>query len=161
VLGPVTLPQFRPAPPPRHAETRTAGEVSVGDALPLTPVPITATLIVSGAIATRDYEDVHHDRDIAIRRGAADIFMNIHTSLGLVQRWLSDWSGPEAVLRALRVRLGAPNHPGDTMTFAGEVTAVDRASGAVSVSCTGFNALADHVVGTADLVLPTGTGSAR
>jgi uncharacterized protein len=161
VLGSITLPQFRPAPPPRRSTTLTAPEVTVGDALPLTPVPITATLVVAGAVATRDYEDVHHDRDLAVRRGADDIFMNIHTSLGLAQRWLSDWAGPEAVLRALRVRLGAPNHPGDTMTLAGEVTATDPASAAITVSFTGFNSRGDHVVGTAELVLPTSAGSAR
>jgi uncharacterized protein len=156
VLGPITLPQFRPAPPPRRVDTRTASDVAVGERLPLTPIPITATLIVGGALATRDYEDVHHDRDIAVRRGAADIFMNIHTSVGLAQRWLTDWTGPEAVLRALRVRLGAPNHPGDTMTFAGDVAAADSASGRITVSFQGFNGLGDHIVGTADLTLPTG-----
>ncbi len=159
VAGPITLPQFRPARPPRRERTLAPGEVAVGDPLPLTPVPVTATLIVSGALATRDYEDVHHDRDIAIRRGAADIFMNIHTSLGLAHRWLSDWAGPEAVLRALRVRLGAPNHPGDTMTFAGEVSSVDAGTGAVTVSFTGFNGIGDHIVGTADLELPAAPAS--
>jgi hypothetical protein len=157
--GPITLPQFRPARPGRRETTLTAGEVAVGDALPLAPVPLTTSSVVAGAIATRDYEDVHHDRDLAVRRGAPDIFPNIHTSVGMVQRWLSDWAGPEAVYRAVRVRLGVPVHPGDTLTFAGAVTAADAGSGAVTVSFTGFCDRGDHVTGTAEVVLPGGAAA--
>ncbi len=85
------------------------------------PVPITTTLVVSGALMTLDYFDGHHDRDMAVRRGSADVFMNIHTSAGLIERFISDWSGPEAIWRNLRLRLGAPNYPGDVMTLTGSV----------------------------------------
>jgi uncharacterized OB-fold protein/acyl dehydratase len=152
--GPITLPQFRPASPGRRTTTLTAAAVAVGDALPLAPVELTTSFVVAGAIATRDYEDVHHDRDLARRRGAPDIFPNIHTSVGMVQRWLSDWAGPEAVYRAVRVRLGVPVHPGDLLTFSGTVTAADGATGAVTVSFTGWCDRGDHVTGTAELELP-------
>ena len=36
-----------------------------GDQLPAWELPITPTLVVSTAIATRDFQDVHHDRDLA------------------------------------------------------------------------------------------------
>jgi uncharacterized OB-fold protein/acyl dehydratase len=152
--GPITLPQFRPARPPRRETTLAIDEVAPGDPLPLAPVPITPTLIVSGALATRDFTDVHHDRDIAVARGSKDIFMNIHTSLGLLQRYVTDWAGPEALVRALRVRLGAPNYPYDTMTMTGAVTAADAGTGEVTVSARGYNSLGDHITGTVELSLP-------
>ena len=70
-------------------------EVSVGDELPPLDVPITPTRIIAGAIASRDFQDVHHDRDLAIERGSKDIFMNILTTNGWVGRFVTDWAGPE------------------------------------------------------------------
>jgi uncharacterized OB-fold protein len=158
--GPISLPQFRPARSPRRETTRSVGDVTVGDPLPLGAIPLTTTLIVGGALMTRDYFDGHHDRDMAIQRGSKDVFMNIHTTLGLVQRYVSDWAGPEAVWRALRVRLGAPNYPYDTMTMTGRVDDVDAETGVVTVAFRGTNQLGDHVSGTAELVLPGGSAYA-
>jgi uncharacterized protein len=155
--GPISLPQFRPARPVRRATTLTESDVQVGDQLPIDPIPLTTTLIVGGALMTRDYFDGHHDRDMALRRGSTDVFMNIHTTLGLVERYVSDWAGPEAVWRALRVRLGAPNYPYDTMTMSGLVDDVDAERGIVTVAFRGTNRLGDHVSGTAELALPGGS----
>ena len=150
----------RPAPasgpppprPPRREKTLRFAEVQAGQALAPSPVPITATLIVAGAIASRDYQDVHHDKAAAIRRGTPDIFMNILTTSGLVARYASDWAGPEALLTALRIRLGAPNHPGDLMLLSGRVAAAE--GGRVELAIRGANSLADHVTGTVELKLP-------
>ena len=136
-------------------------EVSVGDHLPEVPVPLTRTLIVSTAIASRDYQDVHHDSVLAVERGSKDIFMNILSTNGIVGRYVTDWSGPGAVLTDVNIRLGAPNYPDDTMTLTGSVTEVDRTSGvdgkgAVVVTLRGANGLGDHVTGTVRLLLPTG-----
>ena len=152
--GPISLPQFQPARQPRRETTLTVGEAAAGDPLPLCPVPLTTTLIAGGALMTRDWFDAHHDRDRAVARGSKDVFMNIHTSLGLVERYVSDWCGPEAHWRAIRVRLGAPNYPGDTMTLSGSVQSSDRSTGSVTVAFRGRNALGDHASGTAELVLP-------
>ena len=116
------------------------------------PVPITATLIVATAIASRDYQDVHHDRELAVLRGSPDIFMNILTTSGLVSRYVTDWAGPEAMLRKLSIRLGAPNYPHDTMTFYGAVSSVR--DGRVEVGIQGLNKLGPHVTGTVELELP-------
>ena len=155
--GPISLPQFRPIRPTRRVTSARIDEVTEGDELPLDPIPITPILVVSAALATRDFATVHHDRDIALRAGSNDIFMNIHTTLGLTQRYLTDCLGPETLFRNVRVRLGAPNYPGDTMTMTGTVTRVDRATGDVTVGFRGFNQLGNHAVGTADLVLPGGS----
>ena len=96
--------------------------MAVGDELPTLVLPITRTLIVSGAIASRDYQDVHHDSVLAKERGSKDIFMNILTTNGLVGRYVTDWSGPRSRLSEVNIRLGAPNHPDCTMTLTGSVT---------------------------------------
>lgn len=136
---------------PPESVTRRADAVSVGDVLPGRAFPITTTLIVATAIASRDYQDVHHDRDLAIARGSKDIFMNILTSSGLSARWVTDWAGPEARLRALRIRLGAPNYPGDAMVMQGRVVALDGALATVEFA--GMNELGPHVMGTVDVEL--------
>jgi acyl dehydratase len=132
--------------------TLRRGEVKVGDALPALDVPITARAIVSGAIASRDYQDVHHDRDAARAAGSKDIFMNILTTNGYVGRFVTDWAGPEALLRVVDIRLGAPNYPGDSMRLSGEVTEVEDER--VTVKVRGANELGDHVTGTVELSLP-------
>ncbi len=127
-------------------------DVRVGDELPVLDVPVTRSLIVATAIASRDYQDVHHDPALAQEKGSPDIFMNILTTNGFVGRYVTDWAGPDAVVRAVKIRLGAPNHPGDTMRLTGAVTA--KADGRVEVGIRGANSLGDHVTGTVSLELP-------
>lgn len=124
----------------------------VGAVLPELVLPLTPTLIVSTALATRDYQDVHHDKDTAVRRGAPDIFMNILTTTGLVQRYVTDWAGPDSLVRGVAIRLGVPNYPGDTMTLTGTVTARDGQT--VVVDVRGANRLGDHVTGQVRIELP-------
>lgn len=128
-----------------------AADVAVGTRLPELKIHGDPTFIVSTAIATRDYQDVHHDRDSAQAKGSKDIFVNILTDTGLVQRYLTDWAGPRAVIRSIGLRLGVPWYAYDTVTFTGEVTAVE--DGLVTVKVVGANSLGDHVVATATLTL--------
>jgi acyl dehydratase len=128
-------------------------DVSEGDELPVLDVPITTTAIVAGAIASRDYQDVHHDAELARERGSKDVFMNILTTNGYVGRFVTDWAGPDAVLKKVAIRLGAPNYPGDTMRMTGRVTS--KADDAVEVEIRGANSMGDHVVGTVTLELPS------
>ena len=127
-------------------------DVEVGDELPALPIELTRTLIVATAIASRDYQDVHHDPGLAQERGSPDIFMNILTTNGFVGRYITDWAGPNAVFKSTKIRLGAPNYPGDTMMMTGEVT--KKEDGLVEVSLKGSNSRGDHVVGTVTLELP-------
>ncbi|HEY4397296.1 MAG TPA: MaoC family dehydratase [Acidimicrobiia bacterium] len=127
-------------------------DVQVGDEVPTLAIPLTRTLIVATAIASRDYQDVHHDPGLAQERGSPDIFMNILSTNGFVGRFITDWAGPDAILKNVKIRLGAPNHPGDTMTMTGHVTKKD--DGVVEVQVRGANDLGDHVTGTVTLELP-------
>ncbi len=134
------------------SQTLSYAEVSVGDELPALDVPLDTTLIVSTAIASRDFTPVHHDKAAAQAQGMGDVFMNILTTNGFVGRFVTDWAGPDAVLKNVAIKLGAPNLPGDTMKMRGKVESKD--GGVVSVSVVGKNNWGDHVTGTVKLSLP-------
>ena len=121
--------------------------VAVGDKLPELEIPITTKLIVGAAIATRDYQNVHHDQDAARELGSPNIFMNILTSNGFVGRYVTDWTGPSGVLKKVAIRLGAPNYPDDTMTMSGEVVAKDERARTIDLKIVGKNSLGNHVMG--------------
>jgi uncharacterized protein len=110
-------------------------------ALPDRVIDVTPTFVIASALATRDFQDVHHDRDLAAKRGARDIFINILTTTGLVQRYVSAWA-PDAVVRSVSIRLGVPCHAGDTLTLSGQALNDEI------VAVTGRCSLGDHVTGT-------------
>jgi uncharacterized OB-fold protein len=123
--GPMSLPAWRPAE----------------GALPDRVIDVTPTFVIASALATRDFQDVHHNRDLAVQRGARDIFINILTTTGLVQRYVSAWA-PDAVIRSVSIRLGVPCHAGETLTLSGQ--ALDDEVVAVTGRCS----LGDHVTAT-------------
>lgn len=131
-------------------------QVRPGAELPPLEIEITRTLIVAGAIASRDYQDVHHDTESARRRGSPDIFMNILTTNGLVGRYITDHFGPGATLRKVAIRLGAPNYPGDTMVLTGRIEKIDGDTATVSVL--GANGIGRHVTGTVTVMVPGEAG---
>ena len=124
-VGDMSLPAWRPAE----------------GTLPDRVIDVTPTFVIASALATRDFQDVHHDRDRAVARGARDIFVNILTTTGLVQRYVSAWA-PDAVVRAVSIRLGVPCHAGETLTLSGQ--ALDEEVVAVTGRCS----LGDHVTAT-------------
>lgn len=130
--------------------------MKTGEELAPLEIAVTRTLIVAGAIASRDYQDVHHDAELAREKGSPDIFMNILTTNGLVGRYVTDHFGPAAVLRKVAIRLGAPNYPGDTMVLSGTVTAVGD-DGTAEVSVVGVNGIGRHVTGTVTVGVPEGS----
>ena len=136
--------------------SRRWSEIREGDELPAFDLPLTASVIVAGAIASRDFMPVHHDRGYANAQGAPDIFMNILADTGYCSRFLTDWAGPEAMIRKLAIRLGVPVFPGSTLTYTGRVTATSLVGGEgiVELELRATNDLGDHVSGTAVLTLP-------
>jgi len=137
-------------------------DVRVGDPITSLELEMTPTRIVAGAIATRDFMPVHHDRDYAISQGAPDIFMNILSDTAYCSRFLTDWAGPEAMVQRLAIRLGVPACAGSTLSFSGSVTATELVNGVglVEVAFRATNDLGDHVTGTAVLDLPVQDGAA-
>lgn len=123
-------------------------DVKVGDELASLSIPITVQLIAGGAIATRDYFPGHHDMQAAQALGSPHIFMNILTTNGLVQRFVENWCGPAARLQDLKIKLGAPNYPGDTMTFQGSISDKRESDRSVEVTLKGKNGFGNHVTGT-------------
>ena len=103
--------------------TLLQGQVSVGDGLPELAYPVTATTIVLGALAARDWRPMHHDKDFAINRnGTRDIFINTPNLASWFERYITDWTGPFGRLQRVTFRMLGSIFPGDTMVFRGWVT---------------------------------------
>ncbi|MFP8871663.1 MAG: MaoC/PaaZ C-terminal domain-containing protein [Myxococcota bacterium] len=130
------------------------GDVSVGDELPKQEINITSSLIVGGAIASQDFTPVHHDQGAAQASGMQDVFMNILTTNGLCERFVTDWAGVDARVTNVSIKLGTPNLPGETMVMTGSITDRDDSDRAVTVEITGKNTWGNHVTGTIKVALP-------
>lgn len=128
----------------------------VGEVLPELVIEASVRNIVSTALASRDFQDVHHDVAMAQQRGSKTIFTNILTSNGYCLRYVTDWTGPETVVKKAAIRLGVPNYAGDTMTMSGTVEAVEALTEGelVTVAVRGRNSLGDHVTGTVTVLVP-------
>jgi acyl dehydratase len=135
---------------------RSSAEIVVGDELPPFELAVTSTVIVAGAIASRDFMPAHHDAAFAKAQGAPDAFMNILTTNGYISRFVTDWAGPEAMLRSIKIRLGAPAVPGKPLRFSGRV-AQRRDEGeecVLELAVRAASDLGDHATGTVVVSLP-------
>ena len=145
-----------------RSKTLNWQDISKGDEVAPLEIPITTTMIVAGAIASRDFMPVHHDRDYANKQGSPNLFMNILTSNGYCLRFLTDWAGPEAMITKLSIRLGVPSFPDDPLRFTGTVTGKTHGSNGenfVEVTFQAANSLGNHVSGTAVVSLLDGGGA--
>jgi acyl dehydratase len=117
---------------------RLLRDVQVGEALPVLNYEVTATTVVLGALATRDWRPMHHDKDFAVHRnGTQDIFLNTPNQAAWFERYLTDWTGPHGRLGRVTFRMKGSVFPGDTMVLTGTVesTEVDEVGcGFVSVA---------------------------
>jgi acyl dehydratase len=104
----------------------TLADVKAGDTLPALSYDVTATTIVLGALAARDWRPMHHDHDFAVNRnGTRDIFMNTPNQAAWFERYLTDWSGPKGRLGRMKFRMRGSVFPGDTMVLTATVDSVD------------------------------------
>jgi len=105
---------------------RTTRSVREGEALPPLAYDVTATTVVLGAMATRDWRPMHHDKDFAIHRnGTKDIFLNTPNQAAWFERYLTDWTGPKGRLGKIQFRMKDSVFPGDTMVFRGRVASIE------------------------------------
>jgi hypothetical protein len=139
-----------------RATTLDWNAIQVGDELPAMELDLTPTFVVAGAIATRDFMPVHHDKAYASGQGAPEIFLNIITDNGYCSRFLTDWAGPEAMVRKIAIRLGVPAFAHTKLRYTGSVVAKSEAGdeGLVEVAFRATNDLGDHVSGTGVVSLP-------
>jgi acyl dehydratase len=128
--------------------------VNAGDPLPPLTLLVSTSVIVAGATASGDFEVVHHDVKGAQARGTPDIFMNILTSNGCVQRFVNDWMAPAGSIRSVDIRLGVPTFAGDTLTFTGVVKAKNAAERTLDIAVTGTNSIGQHLAATVRVALP-------
>ncbi len=134
----------------------TSSNIAVGDEVAPLDVEVTTTAIVAGALATHDWMPMHHDRDFAQSQGAPDVFMNIFSTNAYIARFITDWAGPEALLKSINVRLGVQAVPGQVLQFRGEVLSKADVDGEclVEVAVRASNDIGDHATGSATLTLP-------
>ena len=137
-------------------KTRTLAEVDVGEVLPELAIEMTSTLIIAGALASNDYTPVHHDKQAAQAQGLPDVIMNVLTTNGWVSRYVTDWAGPNAEIKKLGVKLGAPNVPGDTMKLTGKVLQKDEEQSVVDIEVLGKNSWGAHATASVSVALPRG-----
>jgi acyl dehydratase len=105
--------------------TLTLERVAVGDALADLEYPVTATTVVLGALASRDWRPMHHDHDFAVNRnGTQDIFLNTPNQAAWFERYLTDWSGPTGRLGRMKFRMLGSVFPGDVMVLSAVVDEV-------------------------------------
>ena len=136
-------------------KTRSFQDVQVGEALPELVVSVTTTMVIGGALASRDFTPVHHDKAAAQASGLSDIIMNTATTNCFVSRYVTDWTGPDAVIRGISLKLGAPNTAGETMKMAGTVKAKHEQDSVVEVEVAATNSWGDHASGVVKVALPT------
>lgn len=99
------------------------GDVLVGQVLAEVHHDVTATTVVLGALASRDWRPMHHDRAFAQERnGTRDIFLNTPTQAAWFERLVTDWTGPHGRLGRLRFAMHRSVFPGDAMVLSGRVT---------------------------------------
>ena len=96
--------------------------------------------------------------ELAQQRGTKNIIMNILTTNGFVDRYITDWAGPDAFLRRVNIKLGVPNYAGDTMVLSGTVSSKEEVDGqgVVDIDVVGKNSIGNHVTGTVRVALPNG-----
>jgi acyl dehydratase len=106
---------------------RTLDSVKPGESLPELSIDVTPTTVVLGALASRDWRPMHHDKDFAVERnGTRHIFINTPHNAAYFERYITDWTGPHGRLARIKFRMKDSVFPGDTMVFHGRVEKVEK-----------------------------------
>lgn len=144
MFGPASNSGVRTMPEPVDLSRK---QVLVSETLPKHQIILTPTRIVATAIATRDYQPVHHDQEAVAKQGNLGIFLNTHTTAGFLECYVQAWAGPNAFIKSVKFRLGVPAYAGDTLCLSGEVVDAPTPEGIVTVKVVGTNVRGVHVDG--------------
>lgn len=134
----------------------------VGTELPATTIELTPTFVIATAIASRDFEDVHHDIAAAQRAGLDNVFLNILTTSGLCQQFVTDWAGSQTIIEKSSLRLGLPAIAGDTLTITGSVSSAQPAGDGrtrVEVAVVAAVSKGSHATATVTCTIPSGAAA--
>lgn len=104
----------------------TGDQIKPGEQIPAVAFDVSATTVVLGALATRDFRPMHHDKDFAIHQGVKDIFLNTPNQAAWFERALTDWTGPLGRLGRMKFKMKKSVCPGDKMEIGGTVTKVEK-----------------------------------
>lgn len=129
-------------------------DVEVGEELPGYELAMTLTSVAAAAVATRDYQPVHHDVAWTQQMGSKTVFMNTHSTAGCFEKLVMEWAGPDAFLRRVAFKMGAPNYAGDTMRAKGTVKARHAGTRVVDIDVAISNSIGDHATGTVSVTFP-------
>ena len=140
----------------------TLDQVKEGQALPELAIDVDVTTVVLGALASRDWRPMHHDKDFAQERnGTRHIFVNTPHNAAYFERYITDWTGPTGRLGRIKFRMKDSVFPGDRMVFRGQVDKVETdAAGCGWVGLTIRLAVGDKTTTecTARVALPSTEG---
>lgn len=89
--------------------------------LPPRTFVLSAAHVVGGALASRDWQGQHHDRDRATAMNLPDVILNTPSQLGWFCGFATAWSGPQGRIGRTAVRMSRPICPGDRITITGTV----------------------------------------
>ena len=134
-------------------------DLSVGaEAPPLVVENISRTHFVRYAVASGDFNPMHHDDTVATSIGNPSVFGHGMLTAGLMARVLKDWFGP-AALRRFQVRFSKQVWPGETLSCTATVTGLRDAEesgvGLVDVECQVVNQDGEaKLTGTATAAVP-------
>lgn len=133
-------------------------DVEVGQVLPVLSFPITVTKCIMTASAARDFQPMHHDRDFAQQKSKTrDMFVGTWFYMGLFNRFITDWAGPEAWFSKLKFKMRQPVCPGDELKVEGKVTnkRVENGKYIVELDMWMSTQFENTTVATAEAQLPT------
>lgn len=132
-------------------------QIEEGDQLPALIKEVTATTVIYGAFASRDFFPGHHDRDFAQKQGMKDFFMNSPVTGGWISRYVTDWTGPDGEIKKISMQFGMPCHPGERLTWSGRVAKkyVTGEEYLVDIEYTGDVSEGRHCSGFATVSLPS------
>lgn len=136
----------------------TFDDVIVGDEITPVSIPITYKRVCMNAAATWDWFPGHHDPEYARSQGQKTIYLSTLFFHGFIDRGLTDWAGPDALLRRRKISMIKSIYPGQTATLTGRVVAKrqDRGMCLVDLALTVSSEEGICVPSEATLQLPAG-----
>ena len=114
--------------------------------------------LVMYAGASGDYYEVHYDKDFAVKIGLSGLIVHGALKNAYLAQVVTDWMGPEGVVKKLSVKYRGTDAPDDTLTCSGRVTKVYVNGESHQVDCALLllNSNGEQTTtGTATVVLPS------